>query len=824
MDASRRDGILGMRVRSHAVIVGALAAAVMVLIVASMLAFAAGPAAAKNRTQVFVENREATVWTEAKPLITLLNVTVQRNVIDSLPIPKQGKVTKAFLEAAAELICLPLDLAQPVVAELSLGLALPIAVAIVVGCPKLVQSLVLEHTLLAKATEARRDHECLKVSFPMSTFAPPIPIFYSTPRQDDECWPLGWERGGPSSVATPRLDPLPKPGPGPGPGPSTPGATPGATPPGVAPRPALTYKWRWEGQQAFTTSALSASADVANMQPGSTVWIKLTARNAGTATWRNSGADAVLLGTDRPRNRNSAFVASTRPARMRESSVGPGERATFVFPLRAPATANSGQAREYFNLVSGNTWFNDEGFFVAPRVLSYQWEWAGQAAYTDSTQSAGVDLEHLRPGQLVWLVVRAQNTGTATWVNSGAHPMVLGTSRARDRPSAFYHPSWLTANRPTGMREGSVAPGQVGTFGFYASAPLGAAASDEYFNLVASGLMWLNDPGQFYRMRVTPIVGIAPTRSGAGYWLVAADGGVFSFGDAQFYGSMGGKPLNKPIVGIAPTRSGAGYWLVAADGGVFSFGDAQSHGSMGGRPLNAPMVGMAASPDGRGYWLVAADGGVFAFPEGAGGLPFHGSMGGRPLNAPMVGMAASPDGRGYWLVAADGGVFAFPEGAGGLPFHGSMGGTPPGVPIVGMAPSVSGRGYWLAGGAETVTRFGDAGTPRETATVPPIGLPPVADLATPQLIVEPTSPPPVLRCKRVRKQRIGCTVRLSARMNGQLRLVTRSNRARRTHKIKLKMGRRLDGRMTIKAAGTRRGSRVRLTTAQGRVLAETRLR
>ncbi|MGH9103421.1 MAG: protease pro-enzyme activation domain-containing protein [Acidimicrobiales bacterium] len=36
-----------------------------------------------------------------------------------------------------------------------------------------------------------------------------------------------------------------------------------------------------------------------------------------------------------------------------------------------------------------------------------------------------------------------------------------------------------------------------------------------------------------------------------GYWEVASDGGIFSFGDASFYGSMGGRPLDKPIVGMA---------------------------------------------------------------------------------------------------------------------------------------------------------------------------------------------------------------------------------------------------------------------------------
>ncbi len=80
---------------------------------------------------------------------------------------------------------------------------------------------------------------------------------------------------------------------------------------------------------------------------------------------------------------------------------------------------------------------------------------------------------------------------------------------------------------------------------------------------------------------------------GPGYWLVAADGGVFSLGSASFYGSMGGKPLDKPIVGMAATPTGGGYWLVAADGGIFTFGDAKFYGSMGGTPLDKPVVAMA---------------------------------------------------------------------------------------------------------------------------------------------------------------------------------------------------------------------------------------
>jgi hypothetical protein len=58
---------------------------------------------------------------------------------------------------------------------------------------------------------------------------------------------------------------------------------------------------------------------------------------------------------------------------------------------------------------------------------------------------------------------------------------------------------------------------------------------------------------------------------------------------------MGGTPLNRPVVGMAITPDGGGYWLVASDGGIFSFGDAGFTGSEGGAALNRPMVGMAAA-------------------------------------------------------------------------------------------------------------------------------------------------------------------------------------------------------------------------------------
>jgi hypothetical protein len=191
---------------------------------------------------------------------------------------------------------------------------------------------------------------------------------------------------------------------------------------------------------------------------------------------------------------------------------------------------------------------------------------------------------------------------------------------------------------------------------------------------------------------------MAATPDGAGYWLVAKDGGVFGFGDAHFFGSAAGLRLGAPIVGMAVDQATGGYWLVAADGSVFGFG-APSFGSMAGARLDQPVVAMAATWDGGGYWLVARDGGVFSF----GDARYHGSTGAIRLNQPIVGMAADPVTGGYWMVASDGGVFSFDA-----PFLGSMGAARLDQPIVGMDATTTGGGYWMVASDGGIFSFGDA--------------------------------------------------------------------------------------------------------------------
>ena len=261
---------------------------------------------------------------------------------------------------------------------------------------------------------------------------------------------------------------------------------------------------------------------------------------------------------------------------------------------------------------------------------------------------------------------------------------------------------WVTFNFLKG-------PGITGPTGLAAATPAPAPTppKGDFWLAGADGSVFSFGNARFFGSMAgkrlgAPIVGMAPTPSGDGYWLVGADGGIFTFGAARFHGSTGNLRLARPIVGIASTPTGNGYWLVASDGGIFAFGDAAFKGSTGRLRLNRPIVGMAPTATGRGYWLVASDGGIFAFGDAV----FRGSTGAIRLARPINGMAASPTGRGYYLVADDGGIFTFGDAA----FFGSAGGRALSAPVSQIGITPTGKGYWLAGRDGRVYSFGDAGS------------------------------------------------------------------------------------------------------------------
>lgn len=75
---------------------------------------------------------------------------------------------------------------------------------------------------------------------------------------------------------------------------------------------------------------------------------------------------------------------------------------------------------------------------------------------------------------------------------------------------------------------------------------------------------------------------MASTPDSKGYWLVAADGGVFAFGNANYYGSGAVLAQPPPVNSFMRTGLGEGYWLSAFDGPVLPFQSAPYFGSQYG--------------------------------------------------------------------------------------------------------------------------------------------------------------------------------------------------------------------------------------------------
>lgn len=253
-------------------------------------------------------------------------------------------------------------------------------------------------------------------------------------------------------------------------------------------------------------------------------------RNEGDDTWSNSGNNPVVLGTDMPHDRASPFftsgswINSNRPATFTQkvvtnpdgtksllaaNAILPGEVARFKFTITAPE--QPGFYREHYQLVvERSAWFTrnlllSTNITVAPRI--YSWRPTAQHIFTNDLQTTNYRTTDVAPGERVYLVVKALNTGNQTWYRDGTNPIRIGTSYGRDRISIFCDTTWINCNRPAGLTEASVAPGGTGTFGFWIKIPSNAQGYHgyEYFSLVVEGKAWINtEPGFNWPVSVNP--------------------------------------------------------------------------------------------------------------------------------------------------------------------------------------------------------------------------------------------------------------------------------------------------------------------------------
>lgn len=284
------------------------------------------------------------------------------------------------------------------------------------------------------------------------------------------------------------------------------------------------YSWQYVTQFVYSDPARQIPVDPYSnpLVTGRKLYLTVEARNTGSKKWYRDGANPVRLGTSNPRDRLSTFcdesswLSCGRAANLAEPIVAPGQVGSFQFAVIIPANNNVGSdvtLKEYFTpLAEGVTWFNDPGLYWGFTVAKpYAWQYVNQYAYTDAAHLNPIDLNNtqVNSGQRIYLSVVARNVGSKAWTSAAPNPVRLGTSNPRDRTSAFYDSSsWLGASRTVNIAPASVAPGETGTFDFSIVIPPNNTGAEkqykEYFSPLSEGVVWFNDPGQYWLIKVAP--------------------------------------------------------------------------------------------------------------------------------------------------------------------------------------------------------------------------------------------------------------------------------------------------------------------------------
>ncbi len=139
--------------------------------------------------------------------------------------------------------------------------------------------------------------------------------------------------------------------------------------------------------------------------------------------------------------------------------------------------------------------------FTVPTHAKYSMAWVKQSSYPTLNIGGSTEL---------WVEIK--NTGNITWIShpeaslNGEGQMKLGTDRALDRSSVFYHGSWLSSNRTVYMTPSVVKPGGIARFTFQILASQ-TGSFKEYFRPVIEHVTWLNDLGIYWGIKTNPING-----------------------------------------------------------------------------------------------------------------------------------------------------------------------------------------------------------------------------------------------------------------------------------------------------------------------------
>lgn len=116
---------------------------------------------------------------------------------------------------------------------------------------------------------------------------------------------------------------------------------------------------------------------------------------------------------------------------------------------------------------------------------------------------------NLAPGATTNVWVEIKNTGNQVWKNTGNNIVRLGSGSSfgninqnRDYASEFANSDWLSKNRPSGISNSEVRPGETTRFQFNIKAPTNAGVYKAYFTPVVDGYTWMKDIGIYWQITV----------------------------------------------------------------------------------------------------------------------------------------------------------------------------------------------------------------------------------------------------------------------------------------------------------------------------------
>lgn len=269
-----------------------------------------------------------------------------------------------------------------------------------------------------------------------------------------------------------------------------------------------TYSWEVKNLNIYDEGK-NTVITTDQLHAGERLWVSLKVKNIGSTTWYRDGSNPATLGTSNQRNHESKYCDTTwlscnRVAKIKESSVAPGEEGHFEFYMAASNIL--GEFREYFEPVLENeSWMvNNTGFHIYTQTLNdYAWKWFSYDAWLNPEHTIKADVNQLSKNQVVYITVYAKNTSATIWKKNGAYPLRLATSSPKNRSSNLCDSSWLNCSRLASVNEDAVLPGQTASFSFSIKAPSTIGDFREYIRPVIEYAGWTTEDINHMYLRVS---------------------------------------------------------------------------------------------------------------------------------------------------------------------------------------------------------------------------------------------------------------------------------------------------------------------------------